>query len=158
LLATEFTIQSQTLRELIEQQGADREIEMRTPREMIDLVESGTIDGPQMDACIRRFFEGLDTGAVAAVAFGCTHLGFLSRAISNVLGPDIHIADGNEEIVGQLIQVLNTLGLRRAAGDRSGEVDIANSGGAPYVQNAWKMLQVHLHNLTEIASKSEINR
>ncbi|MGD8883267.1 MAG: glutamate racemase [Desulfobacterales bacterium] len=158
LLATEFTIQSQTLRELIEQQGADREIEMRAPREMIDLVESGTIDGPQMDACIRRFFEGLDTGAVAAVAFGCTHLGFLSRAISNVLGPDIHIADGNEEIVGQLIQVLNTLGLRRAAGDRSGEVDIANSGGAPYVQNAWKMLQVHLHNLTEIASKSEINR
>jgi glutamate racemase len=158
LLATEFMIQSETLGELIQQYGADREIETRAPREMIDLVESGTIDGPQMDACIRRFFEDLDTVAFAAVVFGCTHLGFLSRAISDVLGPDIHIADGNEETVGQLIQVLNTLDLRRAAGDRSGEVDISNSGGAQYVQNAQKMLQVHLHNLTEITGKAEIDR
>jgi glutamate racemase len=158
LLATEFTIQSETLRELIQTYGADREIEMRAPREMIDLVESGTIDGPQMDACIRRFFEGFDAGAFAAVIFGCTHLGFLSRAISDALGPDIHVADGNEETIRQLIQVLDNLKLRREAGDRSGAVDISNSGGVPYVQNAQKMLQIHLNNLTEIAGESEIDR
>jgi len=155
LLATEFTIQSETLRELIQHYGADREIETRAPREMIDLDESGTIDGPQMEACIRRFFEGLDSDAFAAVIFGCTHIGFLSRAISDVLGPGIHIADGNEEIIRQLIQVLNTMGLRRAAEGRSGEVEISNSGGAQYVQNAQKMLQAHLHKLSEIAGKSE---
>jgi glutamate racemase len=158
LLATEFTIQSETLRELIQHYGADREIETRAPREMIDLVETGTIDGPQMDACIRRFFEGLDTDAFAAVVFGCTHLGFLSRTISDVLGLDIHITDGNEETIRQLIQVLKTSDLRRAAGDRSSEVDISNSGGAQYVQNARKMLRTHLHNLAEIAGKSEKDR
>jgi glutamate racemase len=158
LLATEFTIQSETLRELIQNYAADREIETRAPREIIDLVESGRIDGPQMDACIRRFFEGFDTDTFAAVVFGCTHLGFLSRAISDVLGPDIHIADGNEETVGQLARVLKSLDLHRAAGERSGEVEISNSGGAQYVQNAQKMLQAHLHNLTEIADKSEISR
>jgi glutamate racemase len=158
LLATEFTIQSETLRKLIQHYGADREIETRAPREMIDLVESGSIDGPQMDACIRRFFEDLDTDTVGAVVFGCTHLGFLIRAISDVLGPDIHIADGNEETVRQLIRVLSTLDLRRAAGERSGEVEISNSGGAQYVQNAQKMLQIHLHNLSEITDKSEISR
>jgi glutamate racemase len=70
LLATEFTIQSETLRELIQHYGADREIETRAPREMIDLVESGRIDGPQMEACIRRFFEDLDadTFGVASLA------------------------------------------------------------------------------------------
>ena len=155
LLATEFTIQSETLRKLIQNYAADREIEMRAPREMIDLVESGSIDGPQMDACIRRFFEGLDTDAYAAVVFGCTHLGFLIRAISDVLGHDIHIADGNEETIRQLARVLNTSDLRRAAGERKAEVEISNSGGAQYVQNAQKMLQTHLHNL-EAASKPDL--
>ena len=158
LLATEFTIQSETLRELIQQYGADREIETRAPREMIDLVESGSIDGPQMDACIRRFFEGFDTDAFAAVVFGCTHLGFLIRAISDMLGPDVYIADGNQETIRQLARVLNASGLHRAAGNRSGGVNISNSGGAQYVQNAQKMLQIHLHNLSEIADKSEISR
>jgi glutamate racemase len=158
LLATEFTIQSEILRELILTYAADCEVEMRAPREIIDLVESGTIEGPQMDACIRRFFGDLDTDAFAVVVFGCTHLGFLSRAISDVLGSDIHIADGNEETIRQLIQVLNTLDLCRAAGDPGGEVDISNSGGAQYVQNAQKMLQSHLHNLTEIAGISEIDQ
>ena len=158
LLATEFTIQSETLRELIQNYAADREIETRAPREMIDLVESGSIDGPPMDACIRRFFEGFDTDTFGAVVFGCTHLGFLNRLISDVLGPDIHIADGNQETIRQLIRILNTLDLRRAAGDPIGEVDISNSGGAQYVQNAQKMLQTHLHNLSEIADKSEIDR
>jgi glutamate racemase len=59
LLATEFTIRSETLRGLIQHYGADREIETRAPREMIDLVESGRIDGPQMEACIR--FSGAPT-------------------------------------------------------------------------------------------------
>jgi glutamate racemase len=158
LLATEFTIRSETLRELIQHYAADREIETRAPREMIDLVESGSIDGPQMDACIRRFFEDLDTDTVGAVVFGCTHLGFLSRLISDVLGPDIHIADGNKETIRQLVRVLNTLDLRRAAGERSGEVEISNSGGVQYVQNAQKMLQSQLHNLSEITDKSEISR
>jgi glutamate racemase len=111
-----------------------------------------------MDACIRRFFEDLDTDTVGAVVFGCTHLGFLSRLISDVLGPDIHIADGNKETIRQLVRVLNTLDLRRAAGERSGEVEISNSGGVQYVQNAQKMLQSQLHNLSEITDKSEISR
>jgi glutamate racemase len=156
LLATEFTIQSETLRELIQHYGADREIETRAPREMIDLVESGRIDGPQMEACIRRFFEDLDADTFGAVVFGCTHLGFLNRLIGDVLGPDIYIADGNKEAIEQLVRVLNTLDLLRAAGDHSGEVDISNSGGAQYVQNAQKMLRTHLHNLSEIDAKSEI--
>ena len=155
LLATEFTIQSETLRELIQNYAADREIEMRAPREMIDLVESGRIDGQQMNACIRRFFEDLNTDTLGAVVFGCTHLGFLNRLISDVLGPDIHIADGNKETIRQLIRVLNASDLHRAAGDRSGGVNISNSGGAQYVQNAQKMLQRHLHNL-EVASKPHL--
>jgi glutamate racemase len=158
LLATEFTIRSDTLRELIQNYAADREIETRAPREMIDLIESGSIDGPQMDACIRRLFKDLNTDTFGAVVFGCTHLGFLNRLISDVLGPDIHIADGNKEAITQLIRVLNTLDLRRAAGESGGEVDISNSGGAQYVQNAKKMLQIHLYNLSKIARKSEINQ
>ena len=157
LLATEFTIQSETLRELIQTYAADREIEMRAPREIIDLVESGTIDGPQMDACIRRFFKDLNTDAITAVIFGCTHLGFLNHSISGVIGSHIHIADGNQDTIKQLIQVLDSLNLRRAQGDSRGGVDISNSGGEPYVQNAQKILQAHLHNLTEIADTSEID-
>ncbi|MHC4074044.1 MAG: glutamate racemase [Planctomycetota bacterium] len=158
LLATEFTIQSESLRELIQKYAAVREIETRAPREMIDLVESGRIEGPQMEACIRRFFEDLETDTLGAVVFGCTHLGFLVRLIGAVLGPDICIADGNNETIKQLIRVLDTLDLCQAAGDRSGDVDISNSGGAQYVQNAKKMLQTHLYNLSKIARKSEINQ
>lgn len=154
LLATEFILQSETLRDLIQIYAAQHEIEMRAPREIIDLVESGTIDGPQMDACIRRFFGDLNTDAFTAVIFGCTHLGFLIRGINDVLGSEIHIADGNKDTVRELIEVLNTLDLCRE-GDRSGGVDISNSGGEPYIQNAQKMLRVHLHNLEE-ASKPHL--
>ena len=147
LLATEFTLQSETLRDLIQIYAADREIEMRAPREIIDLVESGTIDGPQMDACIRRFLGDLNASAFGTVIFGCTHLGFLSRIISDVLGSHIHIADGNQDTIRQLIQVLDTLDLHQTQEDPGGGVDISNSGGEPYIQNAQKMLKIHLHNL-----------
>jgi glutamate racemase len=157
LLATEFTIRSETLLELIQNYGAGREIEMRAPREMIDLVESGTIDGPRMDACIRRFFKDINTDRFSAIVIGCTHLGFLNGLICDFIGPDIHIADGNKETISKLIRILNKLDLRRAAGDHNGEADISNSGGAQYVQNAQKMLQTHLRNLLEIDGKSEID-
>ena len=147
LLATEFTLKSETLRDLIQLYAADYEIEKQAPREMIDLVESGHIEGPQMDACIRRFFEDLKIDTFGAVVFGCTHLGFLNGLISDFIGPDIYIADGNRDTIRQLIQVLNDLDLRRTTGQRGGLVDISNSGGELYIQNAQKMLKIHLHNL-----------
>ena len=52
--------------------------------------------------------------------------------------------------------VLDTLDLRRTQGDPGGGADISNSGGEPYIQNAQKMLQIHLQNLTEITNTSEI--
>lgn len=148
VMATGMTLKSRMLDRLIQSYGNGTEIVKLPCRDVITLVESGIIDGPEMEASIGKYFAEFDPQEIASVVFGCTHYGFLEKPLKNVLGCNVHIADGNEGTIRHLKNILmqaDMLNETPAASERT--VEFYNSGGSIFNQYSEKMLEKHLANL-----------
>lgn len=62
---------------------------------LVELVEAGKADGPEMDAFLETLLAPY-VGKLNALVLGCTHYPFASRAISRVLGEETLLLDGGE--------------------------------------------------------------
>ena len=106
VMATGMTLQSKMVGRLIDRYGAGCEFVKLPCRKIITLVESGIIDGIEIEDSIQTCFKGLDPGTISAVAIGCTHFGFIENSLKKVLGEHIRIADPNEGIIRHLKNIL----------------------------------------------------
>jgi glutamate racemase len=147
VMATGMTLKSRMMDNLIARFGRGHEIVKLPCRDVITLVESGTIDGSKMEVCLGSYFAEFNPDSIASVVFGCTHYGFLEKPLKKVLGEHIHIADGNEGTIRHLKQILKERDLLIEGEIAVSEAEIYNSGGPEYVANARKMLSQHLVNL-----------
>jgi glutamate racemase len=69
-------------------------------------VEEGTIEGPAVDASLRRYLRALlDTG-VDVIVLGCTHYPFLRERIQRMCGPGVTLVDPSDAVARQLGRVL----------------------------------------------------
>lgn len=149
VMATSMTLQSKMVDTLIDRYGEGFEIVKLPCRKLITLVESGIIDGLEIEGAIKEYFKDLDPNNISTVVIGCTHLGFLEKPLKKVLGNHIHIADPDEWIIRRLKSILAQKNLLNAAMINSPMVEIYNSGGKIFIENSKKMLEKHLLNLKE---------
>jgi glutamate racemase len=147
VMATGMTLKSPMMDNLIARFGQGCEIVKLACRDVITLVESGIIDGPEMEACLGKYFAEFNPDHIASVVFGCTHYGFLEKPLKKVLGEHIHIADGNAGTIRHLKQILRERDLLSDRETGVSDAEIYNSGGPEYIANARKMLTQHLENL-----------
>jgi len=147
VMATGMTLKSRMMDNLITRFGQGHDIVKLPCRDVITLVESGIIDGPQMEVCLGKYFAEFNPDHIASVVFGCTHYGFLKRPLNKVLGEHIRIADGNEGTIRHLKQILKERNLLSGRDIGVSDAEIYNSGGPEFIANARKMLVQHLANL-----------
>jgi glutamate racemase len=147
VMATSMTLQSKMVGTLIERYGAGCEFVKLPCRKIITLVESGIIDGIEIEDSIQTCFKGLDPGTISSVVIGCTHFGFLEISLKKVLGDHIRIADPNEGIIRHLKNLLEKQNLLNDSVVNNPLTEMANSGGEAYVEIAKYMLEKHLFNL-----------
>ena len=147
VMATGMTLKSRMMDNLISRFGQGYDIVKLPCRDVITLVESGIIDGPEMEECLGKYFAEFNPDSIASVVFGCTHYGFLEKQLKKVLGQHIRIADGNEGTIRYLKQILIERDLLSSRDADVSEAEIYNSGGPEYIANARKMLSQHLANL-----------
>jgi len=155
VMATGMTLQSKMLGTLIDRYGAGCEFVKLPCRKIITLVESGIIDGIEMEDSIQTCFKGLDPGTISSVVIGCTHFGFLENSLKKVLGEHIRIADPNDGIIRHLKNILEQENLLNDTEINTPLFEIVNSGGEVYAENAKKMLAKHVLNLKEERKCSE---
>jgi len=155
VMATGMTLQSKMMDTLIDRYGAGCEFVKLPCRKIITLVESGIIDGIEIENSIKTCFKGLDPGAISSIVIGCTHFGFLKNPLKKVLGGHIRIADPNEGIIRHLKNILGQENLLNDTEINNPPVEIVNSGGEVYAENAKKMLAKHVLNLKEERKCSE---
>lgn len=125
VLATELTLREEKFARLLEQYAPQAEIVRLPCPELVEFVERGEIDTPEVAAYLRARLEPYRGRADAAV-LGCTHFPFLRGAVRAALGEGVALYDGGEGTARETERQLTARGLRRRGG-APGTVTLENS-------------------------------
>lgn len=97
--------------------------------ELVELVEAGKWDGPEVEALLRPALEPY-AGKLDAVVLGCTHYPFAARTISKILGENTAVLDGGEGTARETKRRLTEAGLLE---EGEGELQMENSSADPEI-------------------------
>ena len=106
---------------------------------LMELVEEGKLDGPEMEDYLHRLFAPYRGTPVDAVVLGCTHYVFLHPILRRLLPAETAILDGNAGAIRQLRRVLEERNALRPEG-ASGRVELHTSGDEALVLPRMKQL------------------
>ncbi len=95
VMATPMTLREEKFSELLHRCGEHAHVTLLPAPEIVELVEAGKGDSPEMDVLLQKLL-GSYRGKLDAVVLGCTHYPFASAAISRVLGAHTVLLDGGE--------------------------------------------------------------
>lgn len=139
IMATPVTLQGEKLEKLI-RQNPHPDIRMIPAPGLVELVEAGLGDTPQMDAFLKPILEPYK-GKLDALVLGCTHYPFAQGAICRVLGEKTVLFDGGAGTARETKRRLMEADLLNEA---EGEVRLENSLQDP------KIIQLCEKLLTEV--------
>ena len=94
------------LRVLIEHWADGVQVHSIAGNGMVELVESGSLSGPAVDAVLSPILDPLMEEHVDVLVLGCTHYPFLRQAVSSYVGPEIRIIDSGEAIARRTMNLL----------------------------------------------------
>jgi glutamate racemase len=83
----------------------------------VEFVERGQTTGDEVMLLAERLLEPVVEANVDALLLGCTHYPFLSRVISEVMGPDVILVSSADETAFALAAMLREVGLDAPAGN-----------------------------------------
>jgi glutamate racemase len=132
VLATPLTVTGESLAALIREYARGVEVYPVPAPGLVQLVEDGKLDGPEVDAALRPLLCPLLESGVDTVVLGCTHYPFLRAAIQRLGGPDLAIIDSGEAVARRTRDVLDQAGLLRKSED-VGSLEIITSGDPEHV-------------------------
>lgn len=147
VMGTGMTLKSKMLARLIAKFGNGYDIVRLPCRDVITMIETGVIEGEDIEACMAGYFKELDSKEISSVVFGCTHFGVLEQPIKNILGDHVKIADGNKGTIRHLTNILRESNLLNPGNGSKPEILFHNSGTKTSLENSRKIFETHLKNL-----------
>jgi glutamate racemase len=147
VMATETTLSSSTVSNLIKTHGEGSRIYKLACPQVISLVEKGIVEGDEMDELIKDYFRGFNLDESTTVVLGCTHFGFLGDTMKRVLGKNVKIADGGIGVTNKLIEIL--LDKDMLCTQCKSSCEVYNSAGEDKVSISEKLLNDFLNILNK---------
>ena len=108
ILATVATIKSKYHENLIQKFGQGVEVLSIACPGLVELIESGELDSPELMAKLDEYLQPVLDAAVDVIGLGCTHYPFLITSIRKIVGQNIIILDSNIPVATQATRVLET--------------------------------------------------
>ena len=139
VMATPLTLSLDKFKPLMSEYGRDA-LPMPCPG-LMDMVERGVVDGPEMDEYLAGVREKIGDVRVDAVVLGCTHYVFLRTAVERAF-PGAQVIDGNGGTARQLKRLLEERGLARGEPERVGSVELITSGDPSEIELMRKLLNM----------------
>lgn len=139
VMATPLTLSLDKFKRLMSEYGRDA-LPMPCPG-LMDMVERGVVDGPEMDEYLAGVREKIGDVRVDAVVLGCTHYVFLRTAVERTF-PGAQVIDGNGGTARQLKRLLEERGLARGESGRVGSVELITSGDPSEIELMRKLLNM----------------
>jgi glutamate racemase len=120
VIATPATVRSRAYFAAIKDENAALHVHEEATPELVPLVESGVLEGPEAEAAVRRSVAPLAGKETDTLLLGCTHYPLLRGVIARVVGPETAVVDAAAATAGSLAELLAVNGLQ--AGARPGRV------------------------------------
>ena len=121
-----MTLAESKFKSLMDKYNTDNEIEPLPCPRLVELIESGILEGDRIEEYLRNKFKPFEHSDVAAVVLGCTHYPFIKNSLKAVFKDDVFIIDGSAGTVKQLKKQLAKFNLLNDSG-HLGDVEILNS-------------------------------
>lgn len=126
VMATEMTLREEKFRLLMESYRDRAAIHCLPAPGIVECVERGDTDGPELEAYLREILKPYADVAIDAVVLGCTHFPFARKAIERAMGRPTAFYDGGPGTARETRRRLKEAGLLT---DRTGQghVELTNS-------------------------------
>ncbi|HEX2916477.1 MAG TPA: glutamate racemase [Chloroflexia bacterium] len=108
VLATEATGKAPALLDVIDRFASDVEVLVSTPPGLVEAVESGRANSPEIVAYLQKTVTPLLERGADALVLGCTHFPFLRPALETVLHGRMRLIDSGEAVARQTERVLTS--------------------------------------------------
>ncbi|HHC75122.1 MAG TPA: glutamate racemase [Thiothrix sp.] len=105
VFATQQTIQSQRLQQLIEQHANHVQVVKQACSGLVEMVEQGRFADAEVRALLQRYLQPIHQANVDVLVLGCTHYPFLHQTIQQ-LSPHLRIIEPSVAVTRQLNQRL----------------------------------------------------
>ena len=139
VMATPLTLSLDKFKRLMSEYGRDA-LPMPCPG-LMDMVERGVVDGPELDESLAGVREKIGDVRVDAVVLGCTHYVFLRTAVERAF-PGAQVIDGNGGTARQLKRLLEERGLTRGESGHVGSVELITSGAPSEIELMRELLNM----------------
>ncbi|NLU50410.1 MAG: glutamate racemase [Syntrophomonadaceae bacterium] len=139
VIATQATVNSQAYTQHIKAINPSLEVYEAACPQFVPLVESGRLDGAEVEQVVRGYLGALLAKGVDTLVLGCTHYPFLAPVIDRVMGGGVTLVDPAEETVNQLRLTLLESGLANR-GENPPEYQFFASGGVESFFKAGRLI------------------
>src|SRR5919206_3255019 len=113
VLATPLTASSGAYRRAVHSLDAGIEGHEQACPEFVPMIESGVVDGPELEGVARGYLEPLMERRVGAVVLGCTHYPLISAPINRILGPEVRLISSAGQTALEVGRILSRRGYLR---------------------------------------------
>ena len=144
ILATKGTLSSELFNKVVEIYQ-DTEIIEQIGHGLVELIEEGKLESPQMDQLLRSYLDPMIRENIDYLVLGCSHYPFLIPQLTNILPKNIKIIDSGEAVARQTQKVLK---------DHIGLHEKSNSTAIFYSNSNTEVLKKILDNQYEVIFKN----
>ena len=124
VMATPLTLKEEKFLSLVERFAHTCEFISLPCGGLVELIETGEIDSPEIESYLRNLFEPYFQQRIDAIVLGCTHYPHIKEVIDRLWGGRVAILDGGEGTARETRRRLCEAGLLRSG---EGEIEILNS-------------------------------
>jgi len=139
VLATPRTVSGDRLRWLIETHASGVEVRTTPGNGLVELVESGTLRGPDVVRTIRPMLDPMLEAGVDVIVLGCTHYPFLRAEMQAYVGDHVAIIDSGAAIARRTASVLRATRLMRES-DAIASFELMTSATAAHASRIASLL------------------
>lgn len=111
VLATRSTLGSAKFQALLAEQGHGVTVLAQPCPGLVDLIERGPLDAPDLRSLVERYAEPLRAAQVDTVVLGCTHYPFVRPLIEAAMGPQVQIVDTSDAVARRAAQLWEASGV-----------------------------------------------
>ncbi len=106
VLATPATLQAARFQRLVERYASGIEVHTLISPYLVEWVEAGRLDDPQIEAYLRRVLHDWQVLKIDQLVLGCTHYPFLQPVIERIMGPAVTVIDPAPAVARQVQRLL----------------------------------------------------
>lgn len=108
--------ESDRLASLLDRFGTDVRVIVQPAPGLVELIESGDIDGPEVRRTLEGFVRPMMMNGADTIVLGSTHYVFLKPVLADIAGPDVALVETGAAVARQLGRVLRDHGLLATGG------------------------------------------